>query len=374
MSQNVNVFRTLKFYRSGAASCGRMLAGDSTTAIPYTAGTPPIALYFTTSNATSTNAEPFYLKSIVTGAGGYGGRSRFHTYSNVASGTNVMALKAHTEFGSSGSVTGLATALCAELVMPNAAVGGSYFSLEIEYVAGGTSTQATNRGWVYMNNTGDAAGDFDTNGVFMRVDGLTAGAANLLSANSQTLKCHIGSSSTVRYLVMSQSADIFHSNVSALGADARAHRMIATCATPAMTDGYGAFEQELTVSGTATGGINAASCWINLGTSAVVPGYMTLRNDGIWDGTATLTNAYISMHKFQCLLASNPALLSIWELNFQQDANNEIDCLFNVNDASRALGYQAGTPTKAAVGSIPFFKQAGGATFYIYVYDEADAD
>ncbi len=39
-----------------------------------------------------------------------------------------------------------------------------------------------------------------------------------------------------------------------------------------------------------------------------------------------------------------------------------------------ALGYQAGTPTKAAVGSIPFCSEAGGVVRYIYLYDEADSD
>ena len=73
----------------------KLSLGTNSVPLTLTAGTPIFTLYSTTSNTTSTNAEPFYVKSVVTGIGGYGGRSRFHTYSNVASGTNIMALKAH---------------------------------------------------------------------------------------------------------------------------------------------------------------------------------------------------------------------------------------------------------------------------------------
>lgn len=155
--------------------------------------------------------------------------------------------------------------------------------------------------------------------------------------------------------------------------DGRAMKISTTQATPAMADGYGVIEKELTVSGTATGMINAESSWINLGTSAVVPSYCHVHNDGVWDGTATLTNAYISWAKFQCLLESNPARVSLWELNFS-GANSEVNALFSINDATLALGYQAGTPTKAAVGSIPFFIDSNGTVYYIYIYDAADSD
>jgi cytoskeletal protein CcmA (bactofilin family) len=155
--------------------------------------------------------------------------------------------------------------------------------------------------------------------------------------------------------------------------DGRALKISTTQATPAMTDGYGVIEKELNVSGTATGHITGESSWINLGTDAVVPSYCDVHNDGIYDATATLTSAYISWAKFQCLLASNPAHLSLWELN-HSGAHSEIDSIFNVNDATLALGYQEGTPTKAAVGSIPIFSIAGGSPYYIYVYDAADSD
>ena len=80
--------------------------GTSGSPVSYTAGTPLVAIYATSSNTTSTNAEPFYLKSVMTGEGGYGGRSTFHALTNVALTTNFMALKAYAEFEASGSVSG----------------------------------------------------------------------------------------------------------------------------------------------------------------------------------------------------------------------------------------------------------------------------
>lgn len=165
----------------------------------------------------------------------------------------------------------------------------------------------------------------------------------------------------------------FEMIVATLPANARGARLALTCATPAMTDGYGAFEIDLTVSSTATGKTAATSTWLNLGGSATIVDYNHVHTDGIWDGGATLSAAYISWAKYQCLLQSDPAWCSLWELNFD-GANSEVDSLFNVNSLILSLGYQAGTPTKAAVGSIPFCSEAGGQLRYIYLYDEADAD
>ena len=152
--------------------------------------------------------------------------------------------------------------------------------------------------------------------------------------------------------------------------------LAASVATPSMADGYGHDAYELTVTGVATGFILARSAWINLAATTTVPSYMQVHTDGIYDPGATLTNARISWAKYTCMLASDPADCSLWELNFD-GANSEIDAMFMVNDATLALGYQAGTPTKAAIGSIPFFQTAGGGgggPKYIYIYADADSD
>ena len=163
--------------------------------------------------------------------------------------------------------------------------------------------------------------------------------------------------------------------VTALPANARGSRFIYNCATPAMSDGYGAHEIELNISGAATAKASATSTWINVaGTATLKAGdYTSIHTDGIWDGGGTLTSSNISWAKYTCMLQSNPAWCSLWELNFD-GANSEVNTLFNCNNYSLALGYQAGTPTKAAVGSIPFCSEAGGVVRYIYLYDEADSD
>jgi len=128
-----------------------------------------------------------------------------------------------------------------------------------------------------------------------------------------------------------------------------------------MADGYGHDAYELTVTGVATGFILARSAWINLAATTTVPSYMQVHTDGIYDPGATLTNARISWAKYTCMLASDPADCSLWELNFD-GANSEIDAMFMVNDATLALGYQAGTPTqRQPVGRVSrSFQTAGG--------------
>ena len=175
------------------------------------------------------------------------------------------------------------------------------------------------------------------------------------------------------YIAAGAAASSIYVAHTAAATNGRAMRIATTQAVPAMADGYGVIEKDLTVTGTATGMINAESSWINLGTSAVVPGYCHVHNDGIWDGTATLTNAYVSWQKFHMMLQSNPSWCSLYELNFD-GAHSEIDVMYNCNNPALALGYQAGTPTKAAVGSIPFCGTAGGTIRYIYLYDAADSD
>ena len=189
--------------------------GTSSSPTSYTEGTPLVEIYATSSNATTTNAEPFYVYSIMTGVGGYGGRSRFHAYTNVALGSNFQALKSYAEFGDSGSCAGLASGFCAEMKMPNATIaGGNYYVLEAEYVAGGTATatspQGSQAGFLYMAQSGDADGDFDDNGYLFRLDGCTDDSGHLYDTSATTatgdatLKINIGGAT--KYLLIADDA------------------------------------------------------------------------------------------------------------------------------------------------------------------------
>lgn len=189
--------------------------GSSGSEVSYTAGTPLIALYATSSNTGSTNAEPFYLYSAMTGEGGYGGRSTFHAYTNVVLGSNFQALKAYAEYGSSGRCLGLSAAFVAEMKMPDAAIaGGNYYVAELEYVAGGdsivTSPQGSQAGFLYMAQSGDPNGDLDDNGYLFRLDGCTDDTGHLYdtsASNAQgdaTLKINIGGAT--KYLLVADDA------------------------------------------------------------------------------------------------------------------------------------------------------------------------
>ena len=174
--------------------------GDSTTANVYTAGSPPMSFYFTNSGTTSTNAEPFYLKSVMTGVGGYGGRARFHTYTNVALTTNVMAIKALLEFGESGNVSGLAAGLCTEVDFGAATTGGTFAGLENELVfPSGATCPSLHTAFFYLGATGDGVATFNTNGVLFELEGLTGASGKILYNN--TLRCNVGG--TTWYLPMS---------------------------------------------------------------------------------------------------------------------------------------------------------------------------
>ncbi len=196
---------------TGVAKCK---FGVSGTELVYVAGTPIFTLYSTAAGAGTTNCEPFYVYSILTGTSPVGGRSRFHTYANVTCGGWINALKSYLELGASGKVTGLASSSCIEMKMPNAnmGAGGAYFPLEIEYVAGGTSTvtagslTGNHAGFMYLANSGDADGDFDDNGYLMHITGLTSSTGHLFfldnAAGTVAGSLRIGIGDTAYYILL----------------------------------------------------------------------------------------------------------------------------------------------------------------------------
>jgi hypothetical protein len=92
------------------------------------------------------------------------------------------------------------------------AAGGGYMPLEVELVYAGNAVVSAGAlsgnhvAFATYRFSGDTDGDFDDNGFFYTVTGLTAGAAHVLSTNSQSLKVGIGTGTT-RYLVLSQAED-----------------------------------------------------------------------------------------------------------------------------------------------------------------------
>jgi len=290
-------------------------------------------------------------------------------------GNYVNALKGYVD-ASAGGTTGLLSAVNCEIKMPTGACAGAFYPLEIEYVdtastSFGTPGTGSQAGFIYINATGTVT-DLDSDGVFMSLNGLSPAAGKLFSADMHTLRCTIDNGTYTKYPVMSIAANILSHNIATVGAvDGHIGRFLGTSATPQYADGTGAFEVQLNISGLSGTHANAASCWINLGGSANIAGYLTLHTDGVYDGGATLTNAMISWGKYACMLSANPKQSNIFELNFA-GANSALDAIFNVNSAVLALGLVTGDHDETTVyGSIPFYSIAGGAPKWIRMYDSA---
>jgi len=186
--------------------------GDSTTAWTALYTDKAISIYSTcASTNTGTTAMPVYINAVYTGAGQLARCIEANLETEVALGSWANAIKGYFEFtGTSGRVTGLASAICAEMKLPSATLAsGVYAILELEWV-GQASTNTVgvlvgvHSDLIYANVSGTAT-DFDSNGYFLELEGVTAGASKVLSLTSQTLKCGIVHAD--RYLVLSQMQD-----------------------------------------------------------------------------------------------------------------------------------------------------------------------
>ena len=145
-------------------------------------GTKAMSVYTTcASTNASTNYEPALFNSVLTGAGQVGGRFRFNMESNVVLGGWANALKASTDWKTSGGVTGLGSALCAEMTMMGStmAASGTYGVMELELVCP-TSWAGTNPvSFIYAEVSGATKGNFDDYGYLFTIAGVTDGAAHI---------------------------------------------------------------------------------------------------------------------------------------------------------------------------------------------------
>jgi hypothetical protein len=164
------------------------------------------------STSGSTSVEPFVVESVMTGIGGVGGRSRFQLDTNVALGGWANALKAVTKFGAAGRVTGLASALCAEMDLSAGTTQGNYAPLEIELNMGTGASTGTKTALLYASVNGAGAAAFDTAGVIFNLQGLTAASGKAFAASvkdgvksTHSLRIQIGT--TLYYIPLSTAAD-----------------------------------------------------------------------------------------------------------------------------------------------------------------------
>ncbi len=141
-------------------------------------------------------------------------------------------------------------------------------------------------------------------------------------------------------------------------------------AAPNFGDGYGAFEVDITASGTVAGTFAASSTWLNFA-DAAVPGAnkICVQNNGIYlpaGITASSAQMIIGM-RMQYIAAdgANPGSLYLFETNI---FSNALTAMFAVN-AAVDIAWTTGAKTTNA-GSIPLFRDiSAGKTWYVNVYD-----
>ena len=112
--------RYLKTISGGTRSLGSLNIGTSAIPMSRLYNEKGMAFYFTCpSTNASTSFEPVLFYTTMANPGQVGGRVKAYTTANVVLGGWCNAFKAHMNFGSSGATTGLASAFCAELDIPN---------------------------------------------------------------------------------------------------------------------------------------------------------------------------------------------------------------------------------------------------------------
>jgi hypothetical protein len=150
-----------------------------------------------------------------------------------------------------------------------------------------------------------------------------------------------------------------------MGATGRIAKLYGSCANAAITDGYGAVEIDLTLSGTSADHTAALSSWINITTGTATAGhFICAQSNGVYEVTAaTVTNAKIifgmRMTKF---MEDTDGLCFPFSLNTNNTAITAlIDCQ-NISD----LGSASGKSTTSLYA--PYCRDAAGNIRYVLLY------
>jgi hypothetical protein len=184
---------------SGSLTLGGTLDLSSPPAIGGTAPSTGAFTAVTVTNSTASTAlyEPVVVSSTLTGAGVTGGRAKFATTINSAAGSFSNALKADVAYGASGSTSGLGSAFVAELTMSAGTASGTYAPLELELNLPTGAATGTLTSFIHASMQGDDVATMDTNGRFLNIVGVTAGATKMwvtgttLGTAAGGLRCRI---------------------------------------------------------------------------------------------------------------------------------------------------------------------------------------
>jgi cytoskeletal protein CcmA (bactofilin family) len=142
------------------------------------------------STSGSTSIESMYVKQTMTGAGGVGGRARFHLDTNVALGGWSNALKAEVTYGETGRTAGLGSAFCAEMTLSAGTTSGTYSVFEGELNLGSDAETGTATSFMYLSVNGDDKATFDTSGYILNLQGLAANSGKVFQENTAAAATH----------------------------------------------------------------------------------------------------------------------------------------------------------------------------------------
>lgn len=171
------------------------------------------ALFITRSTAETTgNIRAATISQTMTGAATANTVEALRVVltSDVKTGAWANAIYGKIDYSTSGAAHGMAAAMCAEMVPPNSSLSrGALYALDLEFGCGASSTWASAGpvAFMKMENWGTAA-HFSANAFLFHLAGETGASGALVSANTQTLKCRIGTTS--RYLFLSQQENALH--------------------------------------------------------------------------------------------------------------------------------------------------------------------
>lgn len=154
--------------------------------------------------------------------------------------------------------------------------------------------------------------------------------------------------------------------------DARAAKLQGSVANAVYGDGYGWVESELTLTGTSTGHIAALTAWINMatGTHGAGGNFLAAQNNGIYEEAgATITDALLIFGmRMQCIVVDTDAGgIFPFSINVNGDS---INALFQINTPATDMGQVTNAGSDAGT-LVPLYKDAGGTTKYIKLYDLA---
>jgi len=150
-----------------------------TVQVPYkitsTFPDPIISLYAV--SAVVGNIESMKVSTVLQGIGATGGRALFSLATEVALGGWANALKAITDFGVAGSVSGLGSALCAELILPSTGPpAGNYAPLEVELRVPNSAGLGAKTSFMHLEAQAVGGGTgltlFQTSGYLMSINGV----------------------------------------------------------------------------------------------------------------------------------------------------------------------------------------------------------